>query len=105
MTDDSAAGWDTCDLCGGSLDRYDSARYLEIETDSCSQRVDAGFCSWDHLAAWVGRGEPHYEAWPVYVPPSGWKRNKERVADAGAVLLIVIWSALAAYGLHALAFP
>ena len=101
--DDAEDRWDMCDLCGDSLEKYESPRYLELEKSSCLERVDAGFCSWEHLAAWIDRGEPSYEIWPAYVSPSGWSRIKDRVVDAGALILIIFWSGLATYGLHTLA--
>lgn len=50
----------TCAECGGSADAHGT--YLCVQFENLSQEVWKDFCSWDHIIAWVGRGEPDWDA-------------------------------------------
>lgn len=65
--------------------------------------LDTGFCSWDHLSAWIARGEPPVEQWPTAEPLSRRERVGDWLTDTGALILIMIWSAFGSFGLYTLA--
>ena len=89
-------------IFGTGFTHYDAPPPDRIGDLEALRATDA-FRFANHLAAWIDRGEPSYEIWPAYVSPSGWSRIKDRVVDAGALILIIFWSGLATYGLHTLA--
>lgn len=59
-----------CAECGRTA-LVDGAR-ISVQFENAPHEVWKDFCSWDHVAAWVGRGEPEWEAEAIQPRPQTW---------------------------------
>lgn len=88
---------DQCPICGRSVFAEGAPYFVEVsESDSW---IDEGFCSWEHVSAWVLRGKPEFER-PVI---QEYRESLfERVTDVLVPVAITAWTLFSGYAVFVL---
>jgi hypothetical protein len=66
----SPVGESTCAECGGPA--FAHGTHFCVQFENLPQEVWKDFCSWDHVAAWVSKGEPDWDAEGTQPEPLPW---------------------------------
>lgn len=87
----------TCAECGGSADAHGT--YFCVQFENQSHEVWKDFCSWEHIIAWVRKGEPDWDAEATASDPMTWWGRLGCVATVLLLLAIFTLGLISLVGL------
>ena len=84
-----------CAECEGPVHAHGT--YFCVQFENQPQEVWKDFCSWEHIVAWVGRGEPDWDAEATLFEPTRWW------VQVGCIAVLVLALTIFTLGLISLA--